>query len=123
MADDGCLARADEARQKALALVRELRLVEYWSDVGRVISVGAVAYDLVVPPDIDFEVVTPGAPSISAGFRVLAALAEHPLVSKTRFWNALSTPDQGLYWQIRCLDDRDQEWKVDVWTLAEDHPG
>ena len=104
-------------------LIAELELVERWSRVGRVEIVGAVAYDLVVSPDVDMEVFTPGPPSIGAGFRVLAELAEHPKVEKARFTNALSSPDQGLYWQLRCRDDDGEAWKVDIWTLAQDHPG
>jgi hypothetical protein len=80
-------------------------------------------YDLVVSRDLDYEVFTSGTPSIAAGFRVLAELAEHPRVRTARFRNALDTPDQGLYWQLRCTDDLDQEWKVDLWALATDHPG
>ena len=54
---------------------------------------------------------------------MLAELAEHPRVTKARFTNALATEDQGLYWQLRGRDDEGDEWKVDVWTLAHDHPG
>jgi hypothetical protein len=100
-----------------------LKLVERWSSVGHVVQVGAVAYDLVVTRDIDYEVFTSGEPTISDGFKVLAELAEHPRVTKARFWNALGKPDQGLYWQVRCLDDQGQEWKVDLWTLSDNHPG
>ena len=123
MSDDGVLVRATRRRAVALALIDDLELVRRWSQVGRVVLVGAVAYDLVVSPDIDIEVFTRGRPQIGDGFRVLAALAEHPRVTKARFTNALNAPDQGLYWQIRCRDDDAREWKVDVWTLDEDHPG
>lgn len=54
---------------------------------------------------------------------MLAHLAEHSRVRKAQFTNALRTPDQGLYWQLRCVADDGAEWKVDLWTLAEDHPG
>jgi hypothetical protein len=84
---------------------------------------GAVAYDLVVSRDLDYEVFTDGTPSVAAGFGVLAQLAEHPQVTSTRFRNALHTPDQGLYWQLRCTDNDDHEWRVELWTLAADHPG
>jgi hypothetical protein len=121
--DDGVLQRADARRQNALALIADLELFERWSRVGRVELVGAVAYDLVVSPDIDMEVFTAGTPQIRDGFRVLADLAEHPRVTKARFTNALSSPDQGLYWRLQCRDDNDDVWKVDIWTLDQDHPG
>ncbi len=117
------LARAAERRQQALDIAADLQLVERWSRVGEVHQVGAVAYDLVVSRDLDYEVFTSGTPSIAAGFRVLAELAEHPRVRTARFRNALNTSDQGLYWQLRCTNDRGHEWKVDLWTLSADHPG
>ena len=123
MVDDDVLRRADRRRHRALALVEDLQLVDRWSRVGRVELVGAVAYDLVVSPDVDMEVFTPGTPNIRDGFQVLAELAEHPRVTKARFTNALTAPDQGLYWQLRCRDDNGEVWKVDVWTLDRDHPG
>ncbi len=84
---------------------------------------GAVAYDLVVSRDLDYEVFTAEPPTMRPGFRVLADLAELPSVTAVRFSNALDTPDQGLYWQVRCRDDAGEEWKIDVWTLAHDHAG
>jgi hypothetical protein len=123
VADRDLLHRAAERRQHALALIDDLELFERWSRVGRVELVGAVAYDLVVSPDIDIEVFTPGTPSIRAGFQVLAEPAEHPMVAKARFTNALSSRDQGLYWQLRCRSDDGEAWKVDIWTLDQSHPG
>jgi hypothetical protein len=117
------LIRAAERRQRAFVVIEDLKLVERWSHVGRVVLVGGVAYDLVVSLDIDFEVFTSGIPKITDGFRVLAELAEHPQVTKAHFSNDLSAPDQGLYWQLRYVDDVDDEWRIDLWTLAEDHPG
>ena len=120
---DDVIGRADRRRAKALGVIDDLELVRRWSAVGRVELVGAVAYDLVVSPDIDMEVFTDGTPRVRDGFRVLAELAEHPSVTRARFTNALSTADQGLYWQVGCRDDEGEEWKVDIWTLARDHPG
>lgn len=121
--DDGVLIRAEERRHVALSLVDELGLFERWAAVGRVELVGAVAHGLVVSRDIDFEVFTSGEPTIGSGFAVLASLAEHPRVRKVQFTNALRTPDRGLYWQLRCATADGEDWKVDLWTLAEDHPG
>ena len=120
---DDLLERARERRPQALDLAADLKLIERWSKVGQVRQMGAVASNLVVSRDVNYEVFTDGAPSIAAGFRVLAELAEHPRVTSTRFRNALHTPDQGLYWQLRYTGDDRQVWKVDIWTLAADHPG
>lgn len=120
---ENVLIRAEQRRHRALSLVDELGLRERWAPVGRVELVGAVAHGLVVSHDIDFEVFTRGEPNVADGFAVLSSLAEHPRVRKAQFTNALRTADQGLYWQIRCVDADSIEWKVDLWTLAEDHPG
>ncbi len=79
------LERARARRQQALDLAADLELVERWSRVGQVRQVGAVAYDLVVSRDLDYEVFTDGTPSVAAGFRVLAELAEHPRVTGSAF--------------------------------------
>ena len=120
--DKEVLLRAAHRRSHAQELAGHLDLIARWSTVGEVVPVGAVAYDLVVAPDLDYEVFTAGPPTIGSGFRVLADLAEQPAVIAVRFVNALDSPDEGLYWQVRCRDRDHQEWKIDVWTLAHDHP-
>ena len=117
------LERAEQRRRAGLSLIDDLRVRELWARVGRVELVGAVAHGLVVSHDIDFEVFTKGEPTVASGFAVLASLAEHPRVRKVQFTNALDTPDQGLYSQVRCIDGNGANWKIDLWTLAEDHPG
>jgi hypothetical protein len=121
--DEHVLQRAARRRRQAGELESALDLIARWSNVGEVVPVGAVAFDLVVSHDIDYEVFTPEAPAVRAGFGVLADLAELPTVTATRFRNAANTPDQGLYWQVRCRHDDGDEWKIDIWTLARDHPG
>jgi len=120
--DGALLQRADVREATARRLIDDLGLVREWSALGRPVVVGSVAHGLVVSPDIDMEVFCP-EPSIADGFAVLARLAEHRRVRKARFWNDVEGPNLGLYWQLRCLDDDGAEWKVDTWTVAEDHPG
>jgi hypothetical protein len=120
---DDLLARSRDRRAVAVRLIEELSLVDRWSAVGRVVQVGAVAHNLVVSPDIDFEVYSRDRPVIRECFEVVASLAEHPRVSKARFWDALDSPDQGLYFQVRALADDARVWKVDTWVLGPDHPG
>lgn len=117
------LVRAAARRRDALRVMEDLALVRRWSAAGQVAVVGAVSYDLVVDADIDLEVFTDGAPNVSDGFAVAAGLAEHPQIRKVRFTNALAAEDQGLYWQFRYQSDDATDWKIDVWTLASDHPG
>ncbi len=51
--------RAEQRRKVAHHILTELDLRERWSAFGRPVLVGAVAYDLVVSPDIDLEIYCP----------------------------------------------------------------
>jgi hypothetical protein len=108
-------------RETASHILGELQLIERWSRFGRPVIVGAFAYDLMFARDIDFEIYCPRL-RIDDGFDVLRACAVHPSVTQTQFINALNTPDQALYWQIRCRDHEDEEWKIDMWSAPEDYP-
>jgi hypothetical protein len=122
MKADTPLTRAAQRQQSARRILARLQLLERWRAFGRPVLVGAVAYGLVVAPDIDLEIYCP-APKIEDGFEVLRACALDPQVRKARFANELHGPDQGLYWQLRYLAEDGVEWKVDMWSLADAHPG
>ena len=119
---DNVLARAAERLDIAHHILAQLRLMARWGAFGTPVLVGAVAYDLVVAPDIDMEIFC-DQPRIEDGFRVLEACALHPQVLKARFSNYLDGPDIGLYWQLRYQHTDGQEWKVDMWSVRRDHPG
>jgi hypothetical protein len=85
------------------------------------VIVGALACDLMVDPDIDLEVYCPDL-QIEHGFEVLTACVANERVTKARFANELSGPDQGLYWQLRYRADDDTGWKIDMWSVAADYP-
>ncbi len=113
------LARADTRQRIAERILDELDLISRWSRFGRCNLVGAVAYHLVVAPDIDMEIFCPDL-KIEDGFEVIRACALHPKTTKTRFWNALGPPHHGLYWQVR-YDHEGEEWKIDMWTMADSY--
>lgn len=115
------LAHADKRRQTARQILQNLKLVEQWSRFGRPVIVGAFAYDLMFAPDIDMEIYCPTL-RIEDGFEVLRTCALHPSVTQVQFINALATPDQALYWQLRLRDADGEEWKVDMWSAPEDYP-
>jgi hypothetical protein len=119
---DNALTRADNRLHIAQHILAQLHLVERWRAFGDPVLVGAVAYGLVVAPDIDMEIYC-DEPKIEDGFAVLEACALHPRVRKARFANKLEGPDMGLYWQLRYLHEDGQEWKVDMWSVRRDHPG
>ena len=116
------LTRAEQRRAAAVELVASLQLMERWAEVGAPVLVGAVAYGLVVAPDVDLEIYC-GQPRVEAGFGVISQLAALPGVWKVRFSNELDGPDQGLYWQVRYRADSSEVWKVDMWLLAHNHRG
>ncbi len=113
------IARAEARQRIAEHILQELDLIDRWSQFGTCNLVGAVAYRLVVAPDIDVEIFSPD-PKIENGFEILRACALHPNVTKTRFWNALGPPHHGLYWQVR-YEHEGQEWKIDMWSMADSY--
>jgi hypothetical protein len=119
---DTALSRATEKLRIAQYILADLQLIERWHVFGKPIVVGAVAYGLVVAPDIDMEIFC-DEPKIQDGFEVLRACSLHPRVRKARFANQLDEPDQGLYWQLRYRHETGQEWKIDMWSMRHDHPG
>jgi hypothetical protein len=116
------LQRANDRLLIAHQILAELQLVERWAAFGDPILVGAAAYGLVVAPDIDLEIYCT-EPRIEDGFEVLRACALHSRVQKARFSNRMNGPDMGYYWQLRYQHENGQEWKIDMWSMQNDHPG
>jgi len=119
---DTALSRAAGRLRIAQHILADLQLIERWRTFGKPIVVGAVAYGLVVAPDIDIEIFC-DEPKITDGFAVLRDCALHPRIRKARFANELDGPDQGLYWQLRYQHGDGQEWKIDMWSMQHSHPG
>jgi len=113
-------ARAANRLRTAEHILSELDLRKKWSAFGRPVVVGAVAYALVVSPDIDMEIYCPEL-RIEDGFQILATCALHPNVTKARFSNELHNSDKALYWQLRYRHEDDEEWKIDMWSASEDY--
>ncbi len=115
------IQRAQHRRQTAEAILRDLDLMSRWRQFGRPVLVGALSFDLAVAPDIDMEVYCPEL-KIEHGFEVLRECALNARVTSALFLNALNTPDQALYWQLKCRGDDGAEWKIDMWSAPEDYP-
>jgi hypothetical protein len=116
----GLLRREAERQAVARQLVDGLQLLQRWQAYGQPVLCGALAYGLLVAPDIDLEVF--GPPDIDAGFALMSRWAHHPRVRRVRFTNELDSLHKGLYWQLR-MQHHGQLWKVDMWLLPNDHPG
>jgi hypothetical protein len=114
------LGRQAERQEAAGQLLNDLQLLSRWQAHGQPVLCGALAYGLLVAPDVDLEV--NGPPDIDAGFALVRRWAHHPRIRQVRFANELDTPHQGLYWQLR-VHHHGQLWKIDMWLLAPDHPG
>lgn len=114
------LARAAARRRTALQILSDLSLVKRWAPYGRAVLVGAVAYGLVVSPDIDLEVYCPEL-RIEHGFAVLEACALHARVTHARFANHLRDRDRALYWQLRYQHEDKSVWTIDMWSAAADY--
>jgi hypothetical protein len=113
--------QSDRRRSMAEEILSELQLVQLWSQFGRPVIVGALAYDLMFDYDIDMEIYCPDL-KIGHGFQVLADCALNPHVRQAAFLNALETPDKALYWKLQYLDRHGNEWKIDMWSAPEDYP-
>lgn len=116
------IRRAEERFVQSMAILEDLNLLDRWRKVGTPCIVGAMGYGLQVAPDIDMEIFC-DRPSVEAGFGVMAQVAPHPRIRKVRFANELDGPDRGLYFQLRYRHERGEEWKLDLWLVANDHPG
>jgi hypothetical protein len=119
---DKLTERAAGHLRTAMQILADLKLLERWEAYGDPILVGALAYGLLVQPDIDMEIYC-HTPRIEDGFNVLQACAQNPRVKKARFANELDGPDQGLYFQLRYLHESGELWKIDMWLISHDHPG
>ncbi len=119
------LRRGERRQAEAQRVLNRLDLFRRWSEYGCPVLVGAVAYGLVVAPDIDMEIYCE-QPQVEDGFAIVSQLALDPAVWKVSFSNELEGPDRGLYWQLRYRDPESEArevWKIDMWLLEEGHPG
>jgi hypothetical protein len=114
------IQRAQERRHIAECILAELGLLQKWSVFGRPVIVGALAYDLLVSPDIDMEIYCPVL-KIEHGLQVIGECALHPRITKARFSNELGGRDKALYWQLRYRYDDANEWKIDMWSAPADY--
>jgi hypothetical protein len=93
----------EQAKQNILTanqILDELNLLDLWSVVGEPIVVGAVAYNLIINPDIDLEIYC-SKPEAIAGFSILMNCVKNQNVIEVKYANHLNDEDKGIYYQIK----------------------
>ena len=117
--DEALLAAAAARHEQAHRILRRLRLLERWGEIGSVQLVGSVPLGVVVRPDIDVEIyVDELVPR--PGFAALVPLADLPGVRRIRYTDARPPePMRGLYWKLEIIED-DESWTIDNWMFTHD---
>lgn len=115
MNDASALLRRQRARLKdAQAVLDTLDVLRCWRDYGTPRLVGSVAYELVVAPDIDVEII--GKPNVRAGFILAGRWADDPALRKVLFINDLDGRDGGLGWELTYMRGA-TPWKIQMWLI------
>ncbi|MEU2021883.1 hypothetical protein ABZ565_06925 [Streptomyces sp. NPDC016469] len=118
--DAAVLARQAARQKQALGVLDALRPLQRWERFGEPRLCGAMAYGLLVAPDIDIEVF--GELHVDAGFSLVSEWARDPAVERLLFINAVGEPDAGLGWELQYRYEGER-WAVQMWLLAADYDG
>ncbi|MGH3712928.1 MAG: hypothetical protein ACRDT4_05630 [Micromonosporaceae bacterium] len=118
--DDALLDRQAARQAAARAVLNVLQPLQRWRRFGEPSLCGAMAYRLLVAPDIDIEIFGPLDPV--SGFHLASAWAGDPAVRRVLFINAIGEADAGLGWEVSYLH-RGVAWAVQMWLLPEDYDG
>lgn len=102
-------------RQRAHAIIRELRLEEIWRSVGAEPRlVGSLRMGLLVKHrDIDYHIYSPEL-RLSESFAAMARLADNARIRRIEFANLLDAPDRCLEWHAWYEDEEGQTWQIDM---------
>lgn len=102
-------------RQRAHAIIRELRLEEIWRSVGAEPRlVGSLRMGLLVKHrDIDYHIYSPQL-RLAESFAAMARLADNARIRRIEFANLLDAPDRCLEWHAWYEDEEGQTWQIDM---------
>ncbi len=102
-------------RQRAHAIIRELRLEEIWRSAGAEPRlVGSLRMGLLVKHrDIDYHIYSPQL-RLSESFAAIARLAENARIRRIEFANLLDAPDRCLEWHAWYEDEEGGMWQIDM---------
>ena len=109
------LQTAAANRQRALDIIRTLRLEEIWREAGAdPRPVGSLRMGLLVNHrDIDYHIYSPTLRP-EESFAAMARLAAHDRIRRIEYANLLDAPDQCLEWHAQYADDTGALWQIDL---------
>ena len=112
---DPILELAAANRQRAQAIVRDLRLEAIWRSAGaEPRQVGSLRMGLLVRHlDIDYHIYSPEL-RLADSFVAMASLAENPRIRRVEFANLLDAPDRCLEWHAWYEDTDSRLWQIDM---------
>lgn len=122
MSNDSLVTHARTLQHTAQALLSALDLINQLHALGTPTLVGSARTGLMVDPDIDIILHTPGPPDIATVFRLLQSLAlRDDIVDVVFFGNKLRQPYQGLALDIGCSFS-DADWEIAIAVFGPDCP-
>lgn len=122
MTNDSLVAHALTLQHTAHALLQTLNLIDQLHALGTPTLVGSARTGLMVDPDIDIILHTPGPPNIAATFGLLQSLAlRDDLVEVVFFANRLRQTYQGLALDIGC-SFQNVDWQIAIAVFGPDCP-
>ena len=106
---------AEKNRQKAFAIIDELKIIECWQTFGAVANpVGSLRTGLLMKNlDIDFHIYSDSF-SITDSFGAVALIAENPRIKNISYTNLLDTDEQCIEWHLSYIDNDKNKWKIDL---------
>lgn len=114
------LELAKRNQQKAWEIIEDTRIVRIWEGIGAKVNlVGSLRTGLLMKHrDIDFHIYTSPL-DLSAGFRVMAELAENTSVKKIEYTNLLHTAEACIEWHAWYQDMEGELWQMDMIHIQE----
>lgn len=106
--------------QRAREIIADTNIIAIWESIGATINqVGSVKSELLVKHrDIDFHIYTPEL-DITASFKAMAKLAEHPSIKTITYGNLIDTEECCIEWHAWYEDKDGDLWQIDMIHIKE----
>jgi hypothetical protein len=124
------LQRQHALQAEAEMVLEELGLIRLLSPLGSPVLLGSAAFGLMVWPDIDVTISSPGL-TIDQALETMRPVYTHPRIKRVRYSNEAGSFNQtGLelhdryYFGVYYQASTGTEWKVDIsfWLSIGEHP-